>query len=71
MYSHDDLCFIVSAANLAGSYEADGMLTLGSDEQLTDFILQKYKEYVDIPSDEQPDWFCYITNTLIEESGTK
>lgn len=66
----DDLEFIVCAANIAGYLEAQEIIYVDSDMDLTEFILNKFKywrdeEWTDASFNE------YIRDQLIHEFGFK
>lgn len=46
-FKFDDLEFIVTAANIAGYLEAEEIIVIDSDTQLTQFILDRYLKYRD------------------------
>ena len=58
-FSRDDLLFIVSAANIIGHMEAQGIITVEDDEELTDFAIRAYKEFCGEPW-ENENWFDWI-----------
>ena len=69
-FKFDDLEFIVSAANIAGYLEAEEIIFIESDMQLTQFILDRYLKY------RGAEWmsvsfFSYMRNQLIKEFGYK
>ena len=69
-FKFDDLEFIVTAANIAGYLEAEGIIFIESDTALTQFILDRYLKYRD------SEWmsvsfYSYMQNQLIKEFGYK
>ena len=77
MYNHDDLVFIVTAANIAGQLESARYIVLDSDEELTDFITAQYDLYTTavecayLDDTEYPIWSDWISDALVKEYGTE
>lgn len=69
-FHSDDLKFIVAAASIAGYLEAEDIICIENDRQLTTFILEKYMDY------RKKEWMSfsfhsYMRNQLIKEFGYK
>ena len=70
-FKFDDLEFIVTAANIAGYLEAEGIIFIESNTVLTQFILARYLKYRDSEWTSVAFYNSYIRNQLIKEFGYK
>ena len=70
-FKFDDLEFIVSAANIAGYLEAEGIIFIESNSMLAQFILDRYLKYRDSEWVSVSFFNSYIRNQLIKEFGYK